>query len=431
MRKGTMKLILIGAVVLIAAISMFGCKPQKVTLEFWLYGGTPDNIEWNKAQVADWNAKNPDIQVNMSLQSWNTMFEHFQTAAATKTMPDVARIHGSMITQYGSGGFIEPFENFSDWKTVQKDYIAGYLDSLKVKGKQYGFAQTGLIFVLQGNKKLFDEAGLPGLPTTWTQLKEYAKKLTKDTNKDGKIDQWGYSIVGASARDFTYRWSEYMLKAGGEVLNPDWTESLVNGPAWEGAVQLFADMKKDGSLDPAFIATDYQGQLNKIAANKVAMWLEGGYIVGGILAAAPNFPLLFGAVPTPDTKLGTGPQGTLTDIAAVVLSSTSTKKAAAWKFMKWYTGPDRDKDYVLNPLLGGLPVVSASMNLPEWKTTPGFNAYAAEGPTVRPMPAHPRLVEMIEQGWTPPILKAINGQMSAADALKEAKTACDAILARK
>jgi len=422
MRNRTKTAVVLGLAVLIGLVAV--ASVSAVTLEFWLYGGTPDNIDWNKAQIAAWNAKNPDIQINMTLQSWNTMFEHFQTAAATKTMPDVARIHGSMITQYGGGGFLEPFDKFADWPTVKKDYIGGYLSSLVVKGKQYGFAQSGLIFVLQGNKKLFDAAGLPGLPTTWTQLKQYAKKLTK-------ADQWGYSIVGANARDFTYRWSEYMLKAGGEVLNEDWTKTMLDGAAWQGAVQLFADMKKDGSLDPAFLATDYEGQLNKIAGNKVAMWLEGGYIVGGILDKSPNFPLMFGVVPAPDKALGPAPQGTLEDVSAIVMSSTSKSKNQAWKFLKWYTGPGLDKDYVLKPEISGLPVCNASMNLPEWKKIPGFNAYQAEGPNVRAMPAHPKLVEMIEQGWTPPILKAINGDISVADALSQAKTACDAILARK
>jgi multiple sugar transport system substrate-binding protein len=422
--NGTTKRIMLGLVVLMGLIAIVSAGAQKTTLEFWLYGGTPDNIDWNKAQIADWNAKNPNIQINMTLQSWNTMFEHFQTAAATRTLPDVARIHGSMITQYGGGGFLEPFDNFSDWSTVKKDYIAGYLSALQVNNKQYAFAQSGLIFVLMGNKKLFDAAGLPGLPTSWTQLKQYAKKLTK-------ADQWGYSIVGANARDFTYRWSEYMLKAGGEVMNADWSKSMVTGAAWQGAVQLFADMKKDGSLDPAFLATDYEGQLNKIAANKVAMWLEGGYIVGGIMDKAPNMQLLFGAVPAPDKALGPAAQGTLQDVSAIVMSATSKNKPSAWKFMKWYTGPGLDKDYVLKPEISGLPVCIASMALPEWKKIPGFNAYQAEGPTVRAMPASPKLVEMIEQGWTPPILKAINGDLSAAEALKIAQTACDAILARK
>ncbi|MCL5771998.1 MAG: sugar ABC transporter substrate-binding protein [Actinobacteria bacterium] len=398
---------------------------EKVTLEFWLYGGVEDNIKWNKTMVEKWNSENPDIQVNLTLQSWETMFEHFQTAASTGTMPDIARVHGSMVNQYGTGGFLEPLNNFSDYSQVKNDYIEGYLHTLNINGQQYGFPQLGLIFILMGNKKMLNDAGYQELPKTWDELKETAKKLTVP----GK--QWGYSIIGANTRDFTYRWSEYMFKAGGDVLNTDWSKSLVTEPAWEGAVQLFADMKKDGSLDPAFLATDFEGQLNKIAGNQVAMWLEGGYIIGPIAGKAPNMELLYGAVPAPAEALGKSPQGTLQDIIMVCMSSASKHKEAAWKFLKWYTGPEADKDYVLHPELGGLPVCKASMDLPEWKNIPGFEAYQAEGGTLRAMPAIPTLVELIEQGWAPSILKAVNGDMSVEDALKEAQSKCDAILSKK
>lgn len=202
-------------------------------------------------------------------------------------------------------------------------------------------------------------------------------------------------------------------------------------PAWEGAAQLFADMKADGSLDPAFLATDFEGQLNKIGADQVAMWLEGGYIIGPIFDKAPEIELLYGAVPAPAEALGSAPQGTLQDIAMVCMSSSSEKKEATWKFMKWYTGPEADKDYVLKPEIGGLPITKPSMELPEWEEIPGFAAYQEEGATLRAMPAIPTLVELIEQGWAPPILKAINGDMTVQDALKEAQTKCDEILARE
>jgi multiple sugar transport system substrate-binding protein len=45
------------------------------------------------------------------------------------------------------------------------------------------------------NKEMFDKAGTPApSPKSYTDLAELAAKMTKDTNGDGKIDQWGFLL---------------------------------------------------------------------------------------------------------------------------------------------------------------------------------------------------------------------------------------------
>ncbi|MBP3664770.1 MAG: extracellular solute-binding protein [Tyzzerella sp.] len=79
------------------------------------------------------------------------------------------------------------------WNTLVNDLMS-------VGGGQYGMSAVseprgGLFF----NKRLFEEAGIdPEEPYdlqksgkwTWSKLEEYCKKLTKDTDNDGKTDQY-------------------------------------------------------------------------------------------------------------------------------------------------------------------------------------------------------------------------------------------------
>ncbi len=47
------------------------------------------------------------------------------------------------------------------------------------------------------NKGLFDKFGVPYPPEdewTWDQFAETVKKLTKDTDGDGKTDVWGFAF---------------------------------------------------------------------------------------------------------------------------------------------------------------------------------------------------------------------------------------------
>ena len=75
------------------------------------------------------------------------------------------------------------------------------------RGKVYAY-ETGRLYprgVLFWNKSMFAREGLPDLykiffnyEWTWDKMLEFAKKLTKDTDGDGVIDQWG--IGGANQR---------------------------------------------------------------------------------------------------------------------------------------------------------------------------------------------------------------------------------------
>lgn len=60
-------------------------------------------------------------------------------------------------------------------------------------------------------KDRFKEAGLE-IPKTWDEFVECAKALTKDTDGDGEVDQWGFGMVGSNnssgqSRFMSYLWS--------------------------------------------------------------------------------------------------------------------------------------------------------------------------------------------------------------------------------
>lgn len=55
-------------------------------------------------------------------------------------------------------------------------------------------------YELYYSKKLFKAAGISAPPKTWSEFVSAGRKLTKDTDGDGKTDQWGLGMQGASPR---------------------------------------------------------------------------------------------------------------------------------------------------------------------------------------------------------------------------------------
>ena len=72
--------------------------------------------------------------------------------------------------------------------------------------------------ILYYNKDLFDKAGVayPTNDWTWNDMLAAAKKLTLDTNKDGKIDQWGFAV-----NNIVWVWAGFVWGNGGDILSPD------------------------------------------------------------------------------------------------------------------------------------------------------------------------------------------------------------------
>jgi multiple sugar transport system substrate-binding protein len=134
--KKLLFLCLVGALASTFAFASGQAATEKVTLTYWLYGGAAANIALNHKFVDQWNAANPNIQVVITDQVWDTVVQHFQTAAMAGSLPDAARIHAQMVNNFGAkGGYLEPLDNFADWATVKAKYVAGLLDACSFGGK--------------------------------------------------------------------------------------------------------------------------------------------------------------------------------------------------------------------------------------------------------------------------------------------------------
>jgi len=423
-------------VVALVAIAAIGAA-QKVTMQFWLYGGSGANGQRNHDFVDKWNAANPNIQVVITDQVWDTIFEHFQTAAMSGALPDAARIHAPFINAFGAkGGYLEPLDNFADFKQVKALYVNGLIDACAFGGKYWGLPSTPILFAMLTNPAVFQKAGVakPNDRTwKWPEWKATIKRLTKDLNGDGTPDQYGYGIMGGELGGHAYRISPLTFLAGGVMSDDKMTKSMLNTAPWIEVVQMLADMNlKDKSLEPGYLTDNYTETSAKFATDRIAMSIEGPWYPGMIrgIAKDENKNIWTLDMPKPDKITGPGVPGTLADGSAVVIAKSSKYKKEAWEFIKFMTGAEFDAGYT-DAAGGGLPCVKVTYNLPAWKTFEGYDAYGSLAPNCRPWPYHPALVEITRDVIAQVTLRAIKGDMSVKDAMADIDKKVNEILARK
>jgi multiple sugar transport system substrate-binding protein len=166
----------------------------ELRLSFWADLGDTPTWAWG---IDQWKAKEPSITIKWENTPWADYWTKLQTEVAGGTSPDVVGMVSMYSQQYIRQGTLlsidpyissQPDVNMDDfWPAIMKAY--------KWEGKTYALPYDLSTMLLIYNKKLFDEAGV-AYPNDWTwdQFVEATQKLTKDTNGDGKTDQFGYIL---------------------------------------------------------------------------------------------------------------------------------------------------------------------------------------------------------------------------------------------
>lgn len=103
--------------------------------------------------------------------------------------------------------------------------------------------------VVAYNKDLFDRAGVP-YPAddwTWDDFLRAARRLTRDTDGDGQVDQWGTYFDR-----HVFLWMPWIWSGGGDVLCPDGRRAsgCLDSPATVAAIRWYTGWVTRDSIVP-------------------------------------------------------------------------------------------------------------------------------------------------------------------------------------
>lgn len=230
MKKKIVSVLLVAAI----AVSMFtGCgsksdskksdsKSGEKTLEVWV-PPLDDATEKNWGDLLkDWEKEN-DCKVNLTVIPWDKYEETYTTALNSGEGPDVGYMYNEMFPTYIDAGAVE---DMSSYVTDEDKKEYKYLSNGNMMDGQYGWPLvTGVPFVLYYNEDILNALGEKA-PETWDDFARICQEATKDTDGDGKVDQYGFacgmntSDIGAMQILNAYYYSA-LWQNGGQVYNDD------------------------------------------------------------------------------------------------------------------------------------------------------------------------------------------------------------------
>jgi multiple sugar transport system substrate-binding protein len=227
--------------VIVLGLSMVsGCAaPQQAStggetvVRMWIWsqwngetGIEPDGqpLDWWKARVAEWEAKNPGVKVEIEdLNGLDLDINaKYDTAVAAGNIADIIWLDESYFSKYASSDVLEPIDEFLT-EDDKQDFLAGNLALSQLDGKQWFWPYITQANHLAINVDLFKEAGIEGmLPKapdyawTWAEFEEAARALTQDHNGDGVIDVYGVGFSTDGAYTMVEAWGDHLYEQGDE-----------------------------------------------------------------------------------------------------------------------------------------------------------------------------------------------------------------------
>jgi multiple sugar transport system substrate-binding protein len=327
MKKVVFSLVMVAVLLLTAcAGKTAGTTGGKTELSFMMWGDPAELTVWNQI-VADFQAANPNITVSVEVSDWDSYWTKLKTLLAAKTPPDMFAIDAPLYLDYQSKGVLLNLKPYLDANPGMLDGLYPQtLQAYQTPQGYFGLPRDFQTIVLFYNKAMFDKAGLayPTADWTWDDLRAAARKLTLDTNGDGKTDQYGFSF---DMWDMEPGYSEAIWSYGGDIISADHTKTLLGEPAARQAWQLLYDMTfVDKSVPDSNTSGQYGG--DTFLAGVSAMTPLGHWVVPGYADAN----LKFDAAPMPK-----GPAGRFTSVnsAGFVIAKGTKHPDQAFTFLKF------------------------------------------------------------------------------------------------
>ena len=345
-------------------VSRAFAQKQSITYMFW---GGQTEYDLSKKLADQFSATNPDIEVKLQQVDSNTYEQKLLTQVAGNNAPDV------MVIRDASASFLARRGLFADLAPLMQKYkfnTANFnpetVASYKLGNVQYGLPRAVTPVVLYFNKAMFDAAGVayPKDNWKWTDFLAAAKKLTRDTNNDGKTDQWGTFMVPWDAL-----FLPIVYTYGGDLLSEDGTKSTLLKTETVAAFQFATDLILKDKVAPPVPDAEAFGWIDGWAQSKYAMIFQGRWATPIFLDAMEKAKakFVFDVSPVPSGKV----RKTIEYSDALGIFKGSKNPDAAYKWIEFLTSEKGQEGF------GGVRSLTVPANLKVAKTLTAPNALPA------------------------------------------------------
>ncbi|MBM2614295.1 sugar ABC transporter substrate-binding protein [Actinoplanes sp. LDG1-06] len=279
-----------------------------------------------KALVEAYN-KSHKNQVKLTIVPNDDYVAKVGAAAGSGDLPDLFAADIVYVPNWTKAGLFADLTDRIKLLPYADKINQGHLQAGTFEDKEYVLPFVLDLSVIFYNKKLYKEAGLDPEkgPTTIDEFKEQALAIQK-LKKPGVFGTYfGGNCGGCNV----FTWFPMIWASGEEVMNPEGTQSRLDGTAAQKVYATWRELQEAGAIAP--------GAKDETGATWVAAFQQGKvgvmpYPATLLSTAAKTVDV--GVVPIPGVN---GGASTFVGGDGIGISKDSKKSEQAWNFLSWMT----------------------------------------------------------------------------------------------
>ena len=213
--------------VVLAVFSSCRTTSNEIVLEFGMFTGSywdvanADSFAIIDKAIDLFEASHPNVKIHYySGISKEDYSEWFSRKLLANETPDVFMVLGSDFEQFASMGILKNLDELmaADSDFDSSRYFSSSFASGQFDGSQYALPYETVPTLMFVNQTLLNKEGIvvPDEDWTWSDLYNICRKVTRDIDGDGMLDQFG---------TYNYSWSDAIYSNDAALFSPDGSTS--------------------------------------------------------------------------------------------------------------------------------------------------------------------------------------------------------------
>ncbi len=291
---------------------------------------------WWRSVIAEFEKQHPGVKVEFTSVPRESFADQMTTLFASGSPPQIVHLASFEFQAFADNGWLEPLDSYVKDSGLD---LTGWAGQSRCQWNGETVCLMMLYFggMMAYNDAMFGKAGI-AVPKTYAEQLAAARALTKDTNGDGIVDQYGLGLATTGgAGQYLTQMLSYVIDAGARWTNDQGEPTLDTPEMVEGLKRwkLVIDEKLT-PLDQSEAAIR-----QSLIEGKIAMRVDGPWLWGVMQKAKPEVLQHLKVAVPPFTP----PMGGSSNVLGIASEIDDAEKKLVWDFIQIAASPAFQTSY--------------------------------------------------------------------------------------
>ncbi len=309
---------------------------EKIVLDFPSWQATEGGFaDFWADLIGRFESEHSNVEINLYQVPYSGYVDTMITRFSGGTPPDICHLPAAFFYTFYKEGWLENLDSRFAETDIAETWTPLQASMQGKDGGNYGLLLMGYGQVLYYNEKLFADAGV-SVPTTMDEFIEAARKLTKDTDNDGVVDQFGYATCTATSPSLMSCIAPFIAGNGTEWATGD--KLNVDDPKVAEGLERFRTLYTENLMP---LGVTIEQSRTYFLEGKAAMYMDGSYFYASLSSAAEGVAENLKVTTTPTANA----VGTPSNSVHIAASLSDERKELVWEFYKLLASDEYQTKY--------------------------------------------------------------------------------------